>query len=275
MVKKIIHFSDVHFRTFKGLEQYSETLSTAITMFSEIVEKYGKDETRIVIAGDLVNDKLNVSNEQINAVSSFLSDLSSLCKVVVLGGNHDFNVNNRDRIDTISTIVDLSKYDNVLYIDKECEFKSSCYTDDNIIWCNYSIFDDYKKPDWEICKNYNENGVCVGLFHGVLVGAKMDSGLKSSSGISPSVFEGLDFVCCGHIHERQELEHDGVKIVYSGSIMQQNKGEKVTGHGFCLWDVEAKTYEAIDIPSKYGIYKISIDSIDDIDDNKEVFLNLK
>ncbi len=274
MVKKIIHFSDVHFRTFKGLNQYDEVLSDAIEIFKKITSDYSKDEVRIVIAGDLVNDKLNVSNEQIKAVSKFLGELNQICKVILVGGNHDFNTGNKDRIDTITTIVDLSKFDNVYYIDKESEFKSACYVDDNLIWCNYSIFEDYRRPDWEMCKNEFQDNTCIGLFHGVLVGALMDSGLKSSSGLDVSMFKDLNFVCCGHIHEKQELVFENTKIVYSGSIMQQNKGEKVSGHGFILWDVETSTYDFMEIPSKYGIYKVSIDSIDDFDDDEEVFHNL-
>lgn len=64
-----------------------------------------------------------------------------------------------------------------------------------------------------------------------------------------------------------------IPIVYSGSFIQQDYGEKVGGHGFLIWDVESGTYEEYDIPSDYGYYQFKIESIDDIDEDKEVLTN--
>ena len=85
----------------------------------------------------------------------------------------------------------------------------------------------------------------------------------------------MDFCLCGHIHKRQCVKYDGIPVVYSGSLIQQNHGENLSKHGFLLWDVESKTYEEYDIDNPdFGFYTFSINSIDDIDENKEELINL-
>ena len=50
MIKKIIHFSDLHLRLFKEHERYRDTLE-------ECLEKWKKENPdRIVFTGDLVNN---------------------------------------------------------------------------------------------------------------------------------------------------------------------------------------------------------------------------
>ena len=79
----------------------------------------------------------------------------------------------------------------------------------------------------------------------------------------------------GHIHKFQELKKGKVKIVYSSSLIQQNFGETISGHGFVVWNVEDDTYEFRELPNEdRGFYKVELNKIDDLDEDKEVFLNL-
>jgi DNA repair exonuclease SbcCD nuclease subunit len=90
-----------------------------------------------------------------------------------------------------------------------------------------------------------------------------------------SYFEGLDFVIAGHIHKRQEIKKNGVKVVYCGSLIQQDMGENLTGHGGVVWNVEEKTWEPFDLErGEYGFYKFIIDDIEDIEEDKEKIINL-
>ena len=100
--------------------------------------------------------------------------------------------------------------------------------------------------------------------------------ITTENGIDPGVFDGLDFVIAGHIHKRQEIKKNGVKIVYCSSIKQKDFGETVNQHGFVLWKLTPKTntYEFVDVENpNVGYYKFKIDSIQDIEDNKEELLN--
>jgi DNA repair exonuclease SbcCD ATPase subunit len=47
-------------------------------------------------------------------------------------------------------------------------------------------------------------------------------------------------------------------IVYAGSMLQQNHGELLEGHGYLLWDVEKRTFKEFDIHNDYGYLTIDI-----------------
>jgi hypothetical protein len=64
-----------------------------------------------------------------------------------------------------------------------------------------------------------------------------------------------------------------IPIVYPSSLIQQNYGEKIGKHGFLTWDVANLTYEEHDIKTNYGFYQFKIESIDDIENNKEILTN--
>ena len=114
------------------------------------------------------------------------------------------------------------------------------------------------------------------MIHGEVNGAITTTNRVTENGIDPGVFEGCDFVMAGHIHKRQEIKKNGVRVVYCSSIRQQNMGESINGHGFVLWDVEDPEdieYKYIDIPNvDGGFYKFVVNDISDIQNDKEELL---
>ena len=60
MIKKLIHFSDLHIRLFKDHDLYKSILETAIGQWREL------EPDRIVFTGDLVHSKNTVSPELIS-----------------------------------------------------------------------------------------------------------------------------------------------------------------------------------------------------------------
>ena len=273
MVKCVICCADIHIRNIQRHEEYKEQLQKFIDNCKETVSKYNKDECRICVLGDLLHQKIQISNELLILVSWFLKELDSICKTLIIAGNHDFIESNKDRVDSITPIFDMIDFENVLYLDRISEYKSSCIEDDNIIWVLYSIFDDYNRPDIDKIKKENPDKRFIGLFHGPIIGSSTDIGFTISKGINPQIFEGCDFVLCGDIHKKQELLVKSVPLYYVGSIIQQNYGENVQGHGFSIFDIENNTQEHIEIENDYGYYKFSISTVEDVDNDKEVLLN--
>jgi DNA repair exonuclease SbcCD ATPase subunit len=47
-------------------------------------------------------------------------------------------------------------------------------------------------------------------------------------------------------------------IVYAGSLIQQNHGEDISGHGYVIWNLKTKAFKQIDIDNDYGFYTIDI-----------------
>jgi DNA repair exonuclease SbcCD nuclease subunit len=270
MIKKIVHLADIHIRTFRLHEEYKEVFKTLINQVKEIVSGYEREEVRIVIAGDLVHQKIIISNEQLILGVWFLKEMEKIAPVVIIAGNHDMLENNKDRMDSITPMVKFLPEANINY------FKdTNCYQDDNIVWCVYSIFQDNSRPNIEAAKQeFGSDKTYVGLFHGPLLNAQTDIGYEIDHGAGLAIFEGCDFVILGDIHKRQAFNHNGILIAYSSSLIQQNFGENVSSHGFLVWDVETKRYEEYNVKNEYPYYSIRIKSMNDLEDNAEVITNL-
>lgn len=272
-IKKVIHCSDIHIRNFQRMEEYAEQLTKFIEKCKEIVEPYEQDEVRIVISGDIMHQKNDLSPEAITFVSTFLRQLQEICKVLVIAGNHDLVVNNSTRKDAISAIFETANFENCFLLDAELGYQSGCVIDDNVTWVVYSIFNDFLRPDIEQNVIDNPHNKVIGLFHGMIVGAQMQNNSIAENGLNTDIFQGCDCVMAGDIHKRQTIKRNGVKLVYPGSMIQQTFGETVSQHGFVLWDMITMEHEFIDLDTNYGLYDIEVSSIEDFDANAEVLLN--
>jgi len=273
MIKLVIQLADVHIRNIIRHEEYSNQLEKFIEMCKEEASKYQKEEVRILICGDLVHQKNNISNELIIFTSTFIRRLSEICHVLIYSGNHDLLVDNSSRTDTLTGIFETAQFDNVTYLDMSLGYKSGCVIDDGVTWALYSIHDNFNKPNVQETKELFPDNIVVGLYHGQVVGCQLANGFVAESGLDGDIFEDCDVVMAGDIHKRQVLKKDDLEIVYPGSLIQQTYGETVTQHGFVLWDIQNKAYRFVDLPSEYGLYNFEITSIDDIDNDNERLIN--
>ncbi len=272
MIKRVIHTSDVHIHNFIRYDEYSEQLTKFMEKCKELADGYEYDEVRILIAGDLLNNKNTISNELIVFVSLFLRQLEEIAPVVIISGNHDMVVGNTSRTDTLTGIFNTANFEHCSYLDEQLDYKSGCVVDDNVVWALYSIFDDYALPGIEDMKE-NDGTRVIGLYHGNIIGASLNNGTVIDNGLGGDAFDGCDCVMAGHIHKRQELKRGDVKIVFPGSLIQQTFGETVSQHGFAVWNLEDMSYEFVDIDSDYSLYDIEIENIEDIDEDKEKLIN--
>lgn len=284
MITKIIACADVHIPSLKGIEELKVVLQRFIDKCKKIVKEEGSPENvRIVVAGDIFHNKIAVTNESILCCDWFFSELDKVCKTIVIIGNHDFLMNNTDRVDSLRPLFEIGKYKQVIYLDKELGFKSGILDDGNVAWCLYSSFSGFNTPDIAMHKEESkakENApvTYVGLIHADINGAITVTNYTTDSGVDPAVFEGCDFVIAGHIHKRQEIKKNGVRVVYCSSINQKDYGESVNGHGFVLWDIEDPEeieYSYVNVPyEEGGFYKFEINGIEDINNDLEELINL-
>ena len=275
MIKCIIHCADLHIHNFSRHEEYGEQLDKFIQECEKIASDYERDEVRILIAGDLFHSKNTISNELIVFTSIFLRRLEQVATVIVIAGNHDMIVSNNSRTDTLTGIFQTANFENCKYLDMMLDYKSGCVVDDNITWAVYSIHEDYMKPDMDdTISNYPGNTV-VGLYHGLIVGAKLDNGSTVDSGLDSDAFAGCDVVMAGHIHKRQVLRRGDVEIVYPGSLIQQTFGETVSEHGFAVWRIEdgVLSHEFVDIENDYSLYDMEVESLEALHEDKEKLTN--
>jgi predicted MPP superfamily phosphohydrolase len=197
MIKKLIHFSDLHLKLFKDHDLYKSIISIALEEWKEIAPD------RIVFTGDLVHSKNQMTPELIEFVAWVLTECSKIAKTVIIIGNHDFLENNMSRLDALTPIIDSLQNEMIVYYKNR-----GVYPDQNINWCVYSLMDHNIPPDIQ-----NDGNVNIGLFHGPINGLKTD--LEYSFGeesFDSSKFNGLHITLCGDIHKRQ--------IIYTESIIE-------------------------------------------------------
>jgi predicted MPP superfamily phosphohydrolase len=167
MVKKIVHIADIHIRTIQMHDLYKKQFEFFLNdLKDKLSGHYNHNEIRIVIAGDIAHQKINISNEQLMLTSWFLKELTKIGVVVIIPGNHDFLENNTQRLDSITPVVELLDS-----LDIEYYQHTGVYEDSNINWVVYSLYEHNKKPDFI----KEDNGkLYVGLFHGPIMGLSTD-----------------------------------------------------------------------------------------------------
>lgn len=267
MIKKIIHIADLHIRTYQYHELYKAQFQKFIDDVKKQMTGLSHDEVRVVIAGDIAHQKINISNEQLMLTSWFLEKLvNEVGKVVIIPGNHDFLENNTDRLDSITPIVELLNNDNISYYRD-----SGVYEDTNINWIVYSLYQHNEKPKYQ-----KESGkTYVGLFHGPIQGMSTDLGFKFEDGYDRLNFVDLDLLLCGDIHKRQQFTlNGGGNAVMIGSLIQQNFGETVKHHGYGIYDIQSNQYTFHDIDNHQPFLHFIITDIKDIENEKETLVNL-
>jgi DNA repair exonuclease SbcCD nuclease subunit len=258
MIKKVVHFSDLHVRLFKDHDLYRGILNDMFNVFKQIAPD------RIVFTGDLVHSKNQMTPELIEFVAWTLTECSKIAKTVLIIGNHDFLESNLSRLDALTPIIDSLENDNIVYYKNR-----GVYQDENIDWVVYSLMDHNIPPDIE-----KSNRKKIGLFHGPVQGLTTDIGYKFDTGFEVDKFNGCDLVLCGDIHKRQVFNIPGGKKAYMvGSTIQQNFGETINKHGFGIYDVEQDNYEFINLINPKPFLSFTIDSYEDIIDGTEKLTN--
>lgn len=275
MIKKIFCIADVHIPNSEEHRPYSEMLKQAIAEVYKQTKTMDRDDFRIVVVGDIFHNKIRTSNEAIETFHMMLNYLNAIGKTYIIAGNHDMLENNLDRLDSISPTFGIKDvYPNVVYLDKELEYKSGCFVDDNVTFALYSIFDSFSRPSGlEETIEENPNNKVIALYHGDMAGTVTDAGRCSENGINPLVFNGCSIVIAGHIHKYQQLTKNNIQIVYCGSLLQQNSGENISKHGFVTLDVDTLEHNLTEVTNNYKIYKFKLSSYDDVETDSERLIN--
>lgn len=275
MIKKIIHVADLHIPNNNSERPYSDMLKRLSAEILSEIKDLNKEEVRIVIVGDIFDKKIKADNESKDIFHNFLNYINAIAPTIIVAGNHDMLENNKTRLDSITPTFKIrDAYQNITYADMKLGFKSGWIKDDNVIWALYSMFDGFERPNIDSIKTEYPDCKIIGLYHGEVVGAVTDAGRKSDIGIDINDFNGCDCVMAGHIHKFQEINKNGVPVVYSGSVFQKDCGENTTGHGFVIWNLEDMSYKLHEVKNDYKTYKFEITSYDDVRNDVEKLMNL-
>jgi DNA repair exonuclease SbcCD nuclease subunit len=181
----------------------------------------------IIIGGDILHGKSIIYAVAQNLMLDFFEEMSSF-QFFVLDGNHDLS--GKGDL-AVSALRPLKNIPNVTWITK------TPLKTDNIIFIPYTSNID------EIVK---QNSGTILVSHFGLNEAVVNSGISIRTNIKTSDLVGkYQLVLLGHYHKPQEIITDQIKILYSGSIIQLDWGEKDDEKRFLVVDSKKLDVQSI------------------------------
>lgn len=247
-LKTIAHCADIHIRLYKRHDEYRKVFST----FYEQLRKTDLTEGVIVVAGDILHAKTDMTPELVELASEFLRTLADIAPTLVIAGNHDLNLSNMNRLDSLTPIIKNLRHSNLHYLKH-----SGIYEIADADFAVFSILDTREK--WPSVEDCRKKAHKIAMYHGPVNGAQTDINyVITDRHVDSSTFGGYDMVLLGDIHRYQVLQESKPVIVYSSSLIQQNHGEYLRNHGWCLWNVSDSTHKFIEVPNSYGYYTLEL-----------------
>ena len=200
----IYHLADIHISSDE--ERYDEYEKVFNKLYKLLEEE--KKEKIVVICGDLFHEKTGMQSYCIKFCSKFLARLSKYCEVILIDGNHDLNMNNKNNeIKKISTIEGVLELLNGMELNNKFH-----YLNENklvkIKGVNYGLTTMFSNEITKI-ENKKSDEIYVGLYHGSIKGSMTDKGYnikESENGkITIKEMEKYDIFLLGDIHRHQFL----------------------------------------------------------------------
>ena len=246
----IYHISDIHIRLYSRKEEYNFVFEN---LYKTLREHPKVSESLIVITGDILHNKIDLTPECILMTLNFLKSLGEICPTILIAGNHDALLNNRERLDSLTSILHDRNPKNVYYLKNTGYYKFG-----NIVFAVNSLLDDdpqnwlHLKNDLLMDPDFFTDSFKIALYHGQITGWKNNFGFISESGEkTQNDFLGYDFVLLGDIHKHQFMNKEK-NMAYSGSLISQNFGETDDDHGILFWDLFHNTTEFIQLYNPYS-----------------------
>ena len=255
---RIAHLSDIHIRNYQYHDEYKKGFKNLYCELQKVHPDF------IIIAGDTIHTKTQISVELVILLTEFFKTLTKIAPVHVILGQHDWNLRNLNKADIISVIIDRLLINYKIKVYKELEIVPLSNDIHLAILANQYKHKDYKK----LIPLLNKNNINIALFHNIVYGAVAENNyvFDSDKNLSMSFFkENFDFGFFGDIHRHQFLDEEKC-FAYAGSLFQQNFGEGIN-KGFLLWDIKGKNdfdVRQIFVEAGQNFYTI------DIDDEKNV-----
>lgn len=247
----IEHMADVHIRLYKRHDEYR----LALTRAYDKLRKNITPNKVIVVAGDIVHAKTDMSPEMVELASEFLRNLADIAPTLVIAGNHDLNLSNMNRLDSLTPIIKNLNHPNLHYLKH-----SGVYQVADVDFAVFSILDD--REQWPTAQDCRSDARKIALYHGPVHGAQTDiKYVITNRHTDVSLFDGFDMALLGDIHKYQILQErreEKPVIAYASSMIQQNHGESVKGHGWCRWNIADCTHEFIELENDYGYYTLEL-----------------
>lgn len=250
----IAHTADIHIR---GLTRHEEYKFIFESLIKDVVAQHADV---LVIAGDIFHSKISgLTPEYIAIFSEFIRNCSvAIPLTYIVLGNHDGNLSNQLRLDSVSPIVEAVAAKNVIC----CKATGVYPLSDTAELHVFSLFD---KSAWDKMHPTRDK-LCIAAYHGSVSGAETDLGWQlDTADVMLERFSGYTAVLLGDIHKRQVFERRGEPwSAYPGSLIQQNFGED-TKKGYLIWRIEQNKKNEVEfraINNPYTFVSMNVNEFD-------------
>lgn len=287
MIHNIIHLSDIHIRNGDEIKsRYVEYTQQTTRLLESISHQSSiQDNTAVIaITGDLFHYKNKIEPYALELAVKLLQGLANLAPVIIIRGNHDYRQDLPMERDMISALMSYN-IPNVTYLDETGLYDIDNLTigmvaiQDTLLYGSTSGIASQLPPfPSSSCTNYK-----VALFHGSITGSTLQNG----SSIGPTIhgypiewFQGYDAILLGDIHVQQikratpiefhekPLPHttllqtfhysDTSPWGYPGSLIQQDFGESLYGHGYIVWNLKDHLIHTYHLSNSCGFVKVRL-----------------
>ena len=287
MIHNIIHLSDIHIRNGDEVKsRYCEYTQQTTRLLESISQQASiQDNTAIiVITGDLFHYKNKIEPYALELAVKLLQGLANLASVIIIRGNHDYRQDLPMERDMISALMSYN-IPNVTYLDETGLYDIENLTigmvaiQDTLLYGSTSGIASQLPPfPQSSTANYK-----VALFHGSITGSTLQNG----SSIGPTIhgypiewFQGYDAILLGDIHVQQikratpiefdekPLPHTNLSQTfhytdtapwgYPGSLIQQDFGESLYGHGYIVWNLKDHLIHTYHLSNSNGFVKVRV-----------------
>lgn len=237
---KIVHFSDSHLgvTTHGKMDPKTGINSRVLDFFNSLCQVVDFIEDKkpdiVLFSGDAFHNN-SPSPQQINLFGEIVENIAAVCPMVIIPGNHDQTVNERD-----SAVSVFQPYDNV-----HCDDFASSYQFrlpggllqvDTFPYprkYNGDVLGQLSKSPIFAGKALADYHVAVGHFsvQGCIYGYEKLLSLSMDAPVTLDMFAGIyNYSALGHIHVRQQLGKRD--IWYAGSTDRIDFGEEEEEKGF-------------------------------------------
>jgi len=245
-IERIFHISDIHIRLYHRQKEYQDVFEK---LYKYIKQNSNNTEI-IIITGDLLHSKNNLSPESILITQEFLIHLAAICPTFLIAGNHDAMLTNNQREDSITAIVQNIRIPNFFYLRN-----SGVYFTANIAIAVCSILDN----QWIRAESFQPPARIqhkIALYHGGVGIVDTGVGHRLRGEKLVSDFDGYDFTLLGDIHKYQWLIPK--RMAYASSLIAQNFSEFQDPHGVLVWNLETLDHIYHPIENPCGFFVLNM-----------------
>jgi DNA repair exonuclease SbcCD ATPase subunit len=252
----------------------------------------------VLITGDVFHHKLRIESAGIKLFRGFIHRLEKLAPVILIRGNHDYRQDFPDEPDMIEALLESHSYQHVSYLNKTGCYRIAnsdvgfgLVTVQDTLAAGSMAGRRQNLPSFPTTKALREVGVkhAIAIYHGMVQHAKCGG---SQQGVPLNWFDAdYDMIMMGDVHLQQVhriykkdmnsnadpmQEPKAFKLDeycwktgtdsyvkpwgYSGSLVQQNHGEPILGHGFFSWNLQDHSMASYHVHNDYGFATLQFDS---------------